>query len=1035
MQSTEEQRPTSSRAKTPGPSRKRARPSRGWKVLIGGICGLLCLLLLLAPTLVAWSPLRHDVPRVRLKGYPGKIRVGSASLAWWSPIELRDVELFDLQGNSFITVERYNEERTVWTLLFDRDDPPRLTVSRPVVNVVLRDDGSNAEDLLRPVLEQRRSRPRERQAEVVEGQVKVSEPHSGKSWEWRDVALGLKSTLDPKKTGSAHLEMRLTGAPEAGPLTVDISFPAGDGIFMFGRTLATVNTQRLPLSVLNPLVHRALSPDLELQGELTSNLRTEFAVTAPMPSIVFDLDVDVTAGNLEVSWPSRLGDDRPALPELMCRVQAAADGRACRVSRFLLRSELGHFEAGGRIPMPRFDEPSPDPTNKGNNAEFKIEGNLDLARLASLVPQTLRLRDDVRLTEGKALVLLATTTSDVGPVWSGRLATSKLAAAVGGEPMVWDQPIQLAFDVRQGREGLALDSLTCESDVIHLTGRGEEHKGHIAGTADLSQITARLGQFFDLSDWQIAGQVDLDLDLERTPQRQYIVAGRTQIDRLLVRRQIETLVERRRGDIEAIEAPAVAAPQPLPGERLQGRARREMRKTQREAEREQKRRDKEARKLADQTVLVPQLGWQTLWEDERLVVSAETRIDRDGQRLELPRLAVESGGLRLNAAGNVFDLSRQADIELAGEVDYDLSRLVARLPGAIARYIQLEGQERRKFSVSGPLRFAAEKRPPSAQPEGAVGHALAVEDSRIAGSGAGGPAQVVAQAAARPLVPAELTAQAGLGWRQGNLFGLAAGPADIEWRLADQVLAMRPLEMTLSGGKLHLAPRVELSDQPATIVIPAGRLVENVQLSQELCDAWLKFVAPVFADATRVEGTFSVDLKQSRLPVGEPETGDLGGRLSIHAAQALPGALFGRIAEIIAQVQSSVGLNPHDLIGLERPLVRIDDQQIDFALRGGRIHNSPLAFQMRNIPVRTRGSVGLDQTLDLVAEIEFPAEWAQRAPLLARLTGRPLEIAIGGTLRDPDVDASGIGRLAEDIGGSLLDGLLNGGLRGLFRRQ
>jgi hypothetical protein len=285
----------------------------------------------------------------------------------------------------------------------------------------------------------------------------------------------------------------------------------------------------------------------------------------------------------------------------------------------------------------------------------------------------------------------------------------------------------------------------------------------------------------------------------------------------------------------------------------------------------------------------------------------------------------------------------------------------------------------------------------------------------------------IAPASKREVVPLDLKGAAAAGWQGADLFGLKAGPAEVDLRLEKGILAMQPLEMSLSGGKLKLAPRVLLDNQPATVVLPAGPMIENVELSQDLCDTWLRYIAPILSEATRVEGRFSVDLNESHLAVNAPAAGDLSGRLRIDAAQVLPGPLFVELADYLGEIESAVTRSaPSDLLGLDKPLVRIDRQTVNFKLQEGRLYSSPLEFNVRNVRVRTRGSVGVDQTLDLVAEIFFPAEWARRLSFLARLEGKALEIPIRGTLRHPKLDGSGIGRFWEQFGQDALNNLLNG---------
>jgi len=78
-------------------------------------------------------------------------------------------------------------------------------------------------------------------------------------------------------------------------------------------------------------------------------------------------------------------------------------------------------------------------------------------------------------------------------------------------------------------------------------------------------------------------------------------------------------------------------------------------------------------------------------------------------------------------------------------------------------------------------------------------------------------------------------------------------------------------------------------------------------------------------------------------------------------------------------------------------------------------------FTARGILIRTQGSVGVDQTLDLVASMALSDEMLSRARFLSNLQGRTLEIPIQGTLRKPRLARGSIGRLTEQLGQTILD--------------
>lgn len=1194
------------------------------------------------PQLVALSPLRHELPKTTLRGFEGKTRVGSASLSWWGSIELDDMELFAPDDKPFIHIKRYVEKRTVFTLLFRKGAPADLHVTEPVVTLVLRPDGSNVEDALAPVIAYRRQHPshsKERSVEVVDGVMNVQEAGKDKVRSWRDIGLHLHVSPDGSAPNELDVTARLDGATGAEPLEAAFSWPAEGQAT--DRTLS-LKTANLPLDSMEPLLHRSI-PDLELTGALTIDCNTSLSRSAAGGSAPFRVDGQLAVRELAVASASRLGSDLVVVDQLDVRGKLSSNGAACRVETLDLASDFGRVTSSGTIPLRSDDGDGEDFASRLSDADFDLKGEIDLVRIVNLLPETLRLREGTKLTEGTVRVDLSTRAGDKGPRWKGKIETTRLAAQVGNDHVTWDQPIEWTFDVHRAADRFHIDALDCRSDFAQLKGQGDSEAAQISGHVDLDKLAAQLGRFIDLKDSRLQGQAKLIVDLKRAPDGALELAGETTIsgfaagshdqgpavqppfvvtlesrstdkehghevssltlkiatkaegdslvatlaepvklpdlasksnwnlkldgdleqwsarlpaehlagtrvagtirstaklrlsadeyalydliadvkelrwighgvdftepnahvkgaarwnragrkltipaldvegaigsasgrdivlassteglpaiagqfefrsdlDRinppdtaeaerpfagrvraqlafsqegsrsegrfevdvedLTIRRQTTKQVERRRGDIEKIEPgrPTVQVPRVPAGTPVDRNTRRAIERAEREYEKEAKQLEREARKRADETVFVPVSEWKTLWNDPKFVLKGAARIDRQQDRIELTNLDVATDGIHVTASGQVSEASRRAVIDLHGESDYDLERLLARLQGLIGNRVRVSGKERHKFSLSGPL-FEPTG---SDRQHGHSEHPLA-------------------------LVPLELKGEAAAGWQKGDLFGLQAGAGVIDVRLAQGILAMQPLEMPLSGGQLRLAPRVLLTGQPVRVVLPAGPLVRDVQLSQEVCDAWLKYSAPILSEATRVEGKFSVDLNEATLPLSDPASGNLSGRLDIESAQVMPGPLFNEIGEFVAQIEQVARLGqPGSLLGLDKPLARIDKQKVEFKLQDRRLYSSPMTFSIRNIAVRTRGSVGVDdESLDMIAEIALPTEWTRRVSFLARMQGKPLEIPIRGTLRNPKLDGSGIGRAWEQFGIDALDGLLNGGLQKLFDR-
>ncbi len=400
---------------------------------------------------------------------------------------------------------------------------------------------------------------------------------------------------------------------------------------------------------------------------------------------------------------------------------------------------------------------------------------------------------------------------------------------------------------------------------------------------------------------------------------------------------------------------------------------------------------------------------QPIWQEQKVEFAADGTYDSASDSAKLGQLDLTAQALRLQASGAALKVSDTCDVDLNGQLDYDLPALTKLLAPYLGAVIELDGRESRKFSLRGPINPAA--------PVGTKAVPLSL--------------------AAR-LLP--LTAQSSLGWQGATLYGLKIGAGEISASLGKGQLDVKPLNLPLSEGKLTFAPQFDLQHEPAKMLLGQGPLISEVRITPEVCATGLKFIAPALADATRAEGKFSVNLAGGQLPLSAPATGDIGGQLTVHNVSILPGpsakSMVALSRQIIAMAKGQTPAGDSD----DRAVLTMNEQAIEFRMVNGRVYHQGMTMQAGEVTIRTRGSVGVaDETLDLVAEFPIKPEWAAKSPLLAGFGDRPISIPIRGTLSHPQVD----GQILQQLGAQLIQGAarnaieknLEGGLDRLFRQK
>jgi len=89
------------------------------------------------------------------------------------------------------------------------------------------------------------------------------------------------------------------------------------------------------------------------------------------------------------------------------------------------------------------------------------------------------------------------------------------------------------------------------------------------------------------------------------------------------------------------------------------------------------------------------------------------------------------------------------------------------------------------------------------------------------------------------------------------------------------------------------------------------------------------------------------------------------------------------------------------------------------------VHHEGLTMKIGDVDIVTSGSVGTDQSLDLIAEIPVQDSWIEGRSYLTGLQGQTLKVAIRGTVGRPRIDFS----IIEELGRRTLTGAASRVLR------
>lgn len=353
-----------------------------------------------------------------------------------------------------------------------------------------------------------------------------------------------------------------------------------------------------------------------------------------------------------------------------------------------------------------------------------------------------------------------------------------------------------------------------------------------------------------------------------------------------------------------------------------------------------------------------------VWRESKITLAARGTLEQEHSLLKFEKLQLASAGIACDARGQLPLADTGGDLELQGAVQYDWEQLGPLWHHYVGANVQVSGRQKRDFHLAG----------------------------RLTGS---------------PSMPdswRQVSGDMSLGWIEIDLAGVQVGPGDIVAHMADGQVRIQPINLIVSDGKFTANPFVRLSPGPAEMLLPRGPLLTNVHLSPQLCSRGLKYLAPVLADTTVADGTFSVTLDGGRIPLADPTLGDVAGQMAIRA-QVRSGPLANQFLMILSELTTLLKRGTFDrLTDQSGSLLSIDDSNVEFRMVGSRVYHRGLTFKIGTTPITTHGSVGLDESLAMVAEVPVQAKLLGIDLSLGTLEGQTMQIPIEGTLGKPKFD-------------------------------
>jgi hypothetical protein len=395
-----------------------------------------------------------------------------------------------------------------------------------------------------------------------------------------------------------------------------------------------------------------------------------------------------------------------------------------------------------------------------------------------------------------------------------------------------------------------------------------------------------------------------------------------------------------------------------------------------------------------ETLANNELHWVALWREPELHLNTKGSYDITKDLVQMETASVQADGLNVNVHGSLGQLSTKQLLDVQGELGYDWTVVSERLGDKLKKRVQLTGKQTRPIALKGSLASLS-------SPTGGL---------------------------------ADLTGSLGIGFDSAIVEGLAVGPTDVSAKLDQGICQFAPISTTVADGRLHLTPQLQLNRNPMLLVLPAEKVIDQVQITPEICNSWMKYVTPLLADSTQIDGKFSLDLTGGAVPLSAPMNGELGGTMGVHHVKVRPAGMALQVSAVVDQIKSIIQKKPAGG-PKEEVWMQMPEQGIPFKLTGGRVYHQNVTFAIGEAIMQSTGSVGADETIDLTLQVPIQDDWVKDQKVLAGLKGKALRVPLRGTLTRPQIDSRVLTELATQIGGTALEGAIENKLDDLFKKK
>jgi hypothetical protein len=758
-----------------------------------------------------------------------------------------------------------------------------------------------------------------------------------------------------------------------------------------------VEVNNLNLSQLESILAIA-GVDIGAKGIVSAHLKGELK-----QGVIENVGLDVTGSGLEITAPQLKGD-KIKTGMLNVAVKMGQQGNLVNVEKMSFATDWLKAEANGTVPMNMASVS--EFMKQGSKNELKANLECDLPAVAAMLPKTLGLNEQTKLTSGKLIGSVQTINEMGVKMLAGQISVEGLAGVMEGKPISLSEPIQAQAKISAENEKIKFEKIGVSSAFATINCSGNTETFNYDTQIDLAKLASELGQFADLGKYKLAGQVaskgqitnnskttmvtsssnisnlkvspSADITINEPNASLDVIASLDKQTNVLLVKQLKTDTSLGQFSVKDGRLPMgnnVKEPISLTAS-VKGL---DLAKVQPylvmtkaiskdvvlggvvESDITAAFKDGGYRITTDTTkitnLLVKSPGKEAFIQSSVAIV-LDAEVNPTTKTMAVNNVEITSPDIKIKASFQQKIEGQNSSIQGTAKLDYDWKTITAMLSPFMPAGLTIEGK--RQDSIS----FASK---------------YPTKDAN----------QMLAN----------LNAQAKVGFDKVGYMGLSVGTTNVDIKVDKGFMTISPFTSVVNNGQLNFGGSADFKQKPAIFRTPGPmNIIKDVQINKEMANKLLAKVNPVFFDVSSITGAANFQCDQLAVPIngGKPEDANIAGTISLTQVKMQSTGLMGAIL-------TATGTSDGQLITLH---------PTPFTVRNGFVKYPNMQMDIGTMPINFSGSVPIDPnrkiesfsvTLPVSATGKMVKSGSQRITAYVKGTPNNPKLDLGKMLQDQAV--------------------------------